>query len=79
MSARQRRQVDAGYEGKDDPTERDRILHCIDHYRASEGFAGQYLERWADLTLDPGLRTILDDEWASLRRLVEMHARASDG
>jgi rubrerythrin len=78
MNAAQRRQIYAGYEGQKDPTERDRIVHFVDQYRASEGFVAEYLERWADVTPDAGLkgglRTMHERE-AAHERLLERRLR----
>jgi hypothetical protein len=39
------RVVYAGYRGKPNPTERDRIVHLLDVYRSTEGFVAQYLPK----------------------------------
>jgi len=78
MSTTQRRQIYAGYDGKEDPSERDRIVHFIDQYRASEGFVAEYLDRWADVTpnagLKGGLRMVRERE-AAHERLLEQRLR----
>lgn len=41
-----RRQIYAGYSGKDHPTEQERIVHFMQSYQASEGFNSSFLYRW---------------------------------
>jgi hypothetical protein len=45
-----RRQVYGGYQGKETPTERDKVMHLLDEYRCSEGFVSEYLGRWLELS-----------------------------
>lgn len=51
-----RRTVYAGYEGKPDPSERDRIAHLLQVYQSTEYFNAQYLPLWAKVTPDAGMR-----------------------
>ena len=74
----QRRQVYAGYEGPEDPAERDRIVHFIDAYRASEGLVAEYLDRWAEVTPNPGLKgglRMVREREAAHSRLLEQRLR----
>jgi hypothetical protein len=72
--AMQRRQIYAGYEGPPNPGERDRIVHFLDSYRASEGFVAEYLGGWIAVTTDPalqgGLRVLREREAAHARLLA---------
>lgn len=84
MSAQQtqaeQRYVYVGYQGKENPTERDRILHLLDTYSTTEGFVAQYLPKWIDVspnqTVQGGLRTVQGREALHARlmkkRLVEL-------
>lgn len=51
-----RRQVYAGYQGKENPTERDRIVHLLQMYRSTESFNAHYLPLWADASPDEGMK-----------------------
>jgi len=51
-----RRYIYGGYQGKSDPTERERVLHLLDAYRCSEGFAAEYLLAWMKASRHEGLR-----------------------
>lgn len=51
-----RRQVYAGYQGKDHPTERDRIVHLLQMYRSTENFNAHFLPMWAQVSPDEGLK-----------------------
>ena len=70
-----RRQIYAGYSGKPDPSERDRIVHFMQSYQASEGFNASFLQRW--ITASPneavkgGLRIVAAREGAHTRLLCE--------
>jgi hypothetical protein len=79
---KQRRQVYAGYQGKENPTERERILHLLDTYRCSEGFVADYLGRWIGLCahagVKGGLQTIRERE-AAHSRLLEARLRELGG
>lgn len=78
------RVVYAGYQGKPDPTERDRIVHLLDVYRSTEGFVAQYLPKWIEVSpseaVKGGLRTVQAREAAHARlmkaRLMELGERA---
>jgi hypothetical protein len=78
------RVVYAGYKGKENPTERDRIVHLLDVYRSTEGFVAQYLPKWIDVSpteaVKGGLRTVQAREAAHARlmkaRLMELGERA---
>ncbi|MFT5350325.1 MAG: hypothetical protein ACI9MF_001141 [Gammaproteobacteria bacterium] len=67
----QQRYVYIGYQGKDNPTERDRIVHLLDTYSTTEGFVAQYLPKWIDVsaneTVKGGLRTVQAREAAHAR------------
>ena len=68
MSLTPRRQVYGGYQGKERPSEQERIMHLLDEYRCSEGFVAEYLGRWIELSGDEalkgGLQTIREREAA---------------
>ncbi len=68
-----RRRVYAGYEGKPDPSERDRIVHLFQAYRSTESFNAHFLTRWAEATTNEGmkggLRTIQAREGAHAQLL----------
>lgn len=70
-SNQQQRYVYIGYQGKDNPTERDRIEHLLDTYSTTEGFVAQYLPKWIDVTSNEtvkgGLRTVQAREAAHAR------------
>lgn len=51
-----RRQVYAGYQGKENPSERDRIVHLLQMYRSTESFNAHFLPLWADVTANEGLK-----------------------
>ena len=76
---RKQRQVYGGYEGKENPTEQERILHLLDVYRSTEGFVSEYLPRWIAVAkhegLKGGLLTIQQRE-ASHARVLEIRLRA---
>jgi rubrerythrin len=78
----QRRQIYGGYKGKDNPSERDRIMHFLDEYRCSEGFVAEYLSQWTALSthdsLKGGLPMIRERE-AAHSRLLEARLRALGG
>lgn len=78
----QRRQIYGGYKGKDNPSERDKIMHFLDEYRSSEGFVAEYLSRWIAVSthegLKGGLRTICERE-AAHSRLLEARLRELGG
>jgi hypothetical protein len=78
----QRRQVYSGYRGKENPGEREKIMHLLDEYRSSEGFVAEYLGRWIEVSdhegLKGGLRTIRERE-AAHSRLLEARLRELGG
>lgn len=82
MNTAPRRQVYGGYKGKEQPSERERIMHLLDEYRCSEGFVSEYLGRWVELSSDEalkgGLQTIRERE-AAHSRLLEARLRALGG
>jgi len=51
-----RRQVYAGYQGKDNPSERDRIVHLLQIYRSTENFNAHYLPLWAEASPHQGMK-----------------------
>jgi len=51
-----RRTVYDGYQGKENPTERDRIVHLLQVYRSTENFNAHYLPLWADASSDEGMK-----------------------
>ena len=61
-TAPEQRYVYVGYQGKEHPTERDRILHLLDTYSTTEGFVAQYIPKWIEVspseTVQGGLRTV---------------------
>jgi hypothetical protein len=73
-SNQQQRYVYIGYQGKDYPTERDRIVHLLDTYSTTEGFVAQYLPKWIDVspneTVKGGLRTVQAREAAHARLMT---------
>jgi bacterioferritin (cytochrome b1) len=77
-----RRYIYGGYQGKSDPSERDRIMHFLDMYRCSEGFAAEYLLGWMKASshegLKGGLLTIQQRE-ASHARILEARLLALEG
>lgn len=74
------RVVYGGYQGKENPSERERIVHLLDVYRSTEGFVAQYLPKWIDVSpnesVKGGLRTVQAREAAHARlmkaRLTEL-------
>lgn len=79
-SQSEQRYVYVGYQGKENPTERERILHLLDTYSTTEGFVAQYLPKWIDVspneTVQGGLRTVQGREALHARlmkkRLIEL-------
>lgn len=67
----QQRYVYIGYQGKDNPTERERIMHLLDNYSTTEGFVAQYLPKWINVSpseaVKGGLRTVQSREAAHSR------------
>lgn len=67
----QQHYVYIGFQGKNNPTERDRIVHLLDTYSTTEGFVAQYLPKWIDVspneTVKGGLRTVQAREAAHAR------------
>ena len=51
-----RRQVYAGYQGKANPSERDRIVHLLQMYRSTEHFNAEYLPLWAAASPHQGMK-----------------------
>ena len=51
-----RRQVYGGYQGKDNPSERDRIVHLLQMYRSTENFNAHYLPLWAAASPHDGMK-----------------------
>jgi hypothetical protein len=82
MDNTSRRQVYDGYHGKENPSERDRIMHLLDAYRSSEGFVADYLGRWIEVSthesVKGGLRTIQSRE-ASHARLLKARLQELGG
>jgi hypothetical protein len=68
---RQRRTVYGGYQGKANPSEREKILHLLDQYSCTEGFVAEYLPRWIEVSpneaVKGGLRTVQSREAAHAR------------
>lgn len=81
-SAGQQRRVYGGYKGKENPTERERIMHLLDVYRSTERFVAEYMPRWIEVSrhegLKGGLLTIQQRE-ASHARVLETRLRALGG
>jgi len=79
-SSTEQRYVYVGYQGKENPTERERVLHLLDTYSTTEGFVAQYLPKWIEVspseTVQGGLRTVQGREALHARlmkkRLVEL-------
>ena len=55
-TATQQRRVYAGYTGKPNPTERERILHLLDTYCSTEGFVATYLPHWIAVSQHDGVK-----------------------
>lgn len=76
------RRVYGGYQGKENPSERERIIHLLDVYRSTEGFVASYLPRWREVSTHEGLKggllTIQQRE-ASHARTLETRLRALGG
>lgn len=74
-AAAPRRQIYAGYTGKDHPTEQERIVHFMQSYQASEGFNASFLQRWIAASpneaVKGGLRIVAAREGAHTRLLCE--------
>lgn len=51
-----RRQVYAGYQGKDNPTEKERIVHLLQMYHSTEGFNASFLTRWIEATSNQSVK-----------------------
>lgn len=51
-----RRRVYAGYQGKADPSERERIVHLLQAYQSTEHFNAHYLPLWAEASGDAGMK-----------------------
>lgn len=81
-SKSQQRYVYVGYQGNDNPTERDLILHLLDTYSTTEGFVAQYLPKWIEIspneTVRGGLRTVQGRE-AAHARLMKTRLRELGG
>ena len=78
----EQRFVYVGYQGKENPTEQERILHLLDTYSTTEGFVAQYLPKWIDVSpnqkVQGGLRTVQGRE-ALHARLMKKRLRELDG
>ena len=76
------RYVYIGYRGKENPTERERILHLLDTYSTTEGFVAQYIPKWIEVspneTVQGGLRTVQGRE-ALHARLMKKRLRELGG
>ena len=55
----QQRYVYIGYQGKDNPTERDLILHLLDNYSTTEGFVAHYLPKWIEVSRNEAVKRVL--------------------
>ena len=81
-SPSEQRYVYVGYQGKDNPTESDLILHLLDTYSTTEGFVAQYLPKWIAIspndTVRGGLRTVQGRE-AAHARLMKTRLRELGG
>ena len=82
MSNPTKRQVYGGFEGAPNPSERERIIHFVDIYSLTEGLTSEYLEIWADVSPDPGLRgglrIVRDREASHSHRLKERLAELGE-
>ena len=84
-TASEQRYVYVGYQGKENPTERDRILHLLDTYSTTEGFVAQYIPKWIEVspseTVQGGLRTVQGREALHARlmkkRLMELKGESN--
>ena len=81
-SESQQRYVYIGYQGKENPTERERLLHLLDTYNTTEGFVAQYLPKWIDVSTSEsvkgGLHTVQGRE-ALHARLMKTRLRELGG
>ena len=85
ITASEQRYVYVGYQGKENPTERDRILHLLDTYSTTEGFVAQYIPKWIEVspseTVQGGLRTVQGREALHARlmkkRLMELKGESN--
>ena len=81
-SESQKRYVYIGYQGKENPTERERLLHLLDTYNTTEGFVARYLPKWIDVStresVKCGLRTVQGRE-ALHARLMKTRLRELGG
>lgn len=81
----EQRYVYVGYQGRENPTERERILHLLDTYSTTEGFVAQYLPKWIEVspnqTVQGGLRTVQGREALHARlmkkRLIELKGQSA--
>ena len=76
------RRVYAGYIGKPNPTERERILHLLDVYRSTEGFVAEYLPRWIAVSSHEGVKgglAVVQQREALHARVMEARLRALGG
>jgi hypothetical protein len=81
----EQRYVYVGYQGAENPTERDLIVHLLDTYSATEGFVAQYLPKWIEIspneTVRGGLRTVQGREASHARlmktRLLELGGKST--
>jgi hypothetical protein len=83
MSERKpQRRVYGGYQGKENPSERERIMHLLDVYRSTEGFVASYLPQWMAVSTHEGLKggllTVQQRE-ASHAHILETRLRALGG
>ena len=74
--------VYGGYEGKENPSERERIMHLLDVYRSTEGLAANFLPRWIAVSTHEGLKgglLAIQQREASHVYLLETRLRALGG
>jgi bacterioferritin (cytochrome b1) len=78
----QQRHVYGGYKGKENPTERERIMHLLDVYRSTEGFVAEYMPRWIEASRHEGLKgglLVIQKREASHAEVLETRLRALGG
>lgn len=73
--AARRRQVYAGYQGKENPTEKDRIVHFMQMYRSTEHFNATFILPWIEVSpseaVRGGLRIVQAREGVHARMMRE--------
>jgi hypothetical protein len=74
--------VYGGYQGKENPSERERIMHLLDVYRSTEGLAASFLPRWMAVSTNEALKgglLAIQQREASHACVLETRLRALGG